>query len=48
MGANFMQIERSINESLGARGAYPHKILRGGGGCELDCGTDFPKSDIQI
>ena len=34
---------------LSYRGAHPHKIcVGGGGGGELDCGTDFPNSDIQI
>ena len=32
------------------RGAHLHKIAggEGGGGGELDCGTDFPNSDIQL
>ena len=29
------------------RGARPHKMSGGGGG-ELDCGTDFPNSDKQM
>ena len=30
-----------------SRGAHLHEIWGGGVG-ELDCGTDFPNSDIQI
>ncbi len=46
---NFQPHEvRPIPDSpnLQLRGAHPHKICGGGG--ELDCGTDFPNSDIQI